>query len=334
MLNKNTSATNKTDLIEICAEYCRENTLQQATVDGYFRILRIFIRDTGIDTVSDITSECIVDWRDSVVSRCTTTTFNTYHRHIRAIFNHCVRKKYMDDNPILLIRQCRRATVRRKACSREEIETLCRLLQAGRDDPVSIFLLRAVAVLYYTGIRLSQLCGLEWNDIDFEGSTIFLREKYSKSGMEWSIPLHEDLHGVLFQMRNEANRLFPDFMKSDQVFFLQRYSDRYLGARMKPDQFARILKKASIRAGVNVSSHRIRHLFATMLANQESEKAGKGDAPLTLVALKEILGHRNIATTVSYIEPRLASQRRVLGGIEPLGGVNDPVSGRRSGTSG
>lgn len=71
-----------------------------------------------------------------------------------------------------------------------------------------------------------------------------------------------------------------------------------------------------------------------MLANQESEKAGKSDAPLTLVALKEILGHRNIATTVSYIEPRLASQRRVLGGIEPLDSVNDPVSSRRSGTSG
>ncbi len=331
---KNNSVNNKADLIEICAEYCRENQMQPATVAGYFRILRIFIRDTGVTTVSGITPECIVAWRDSVISRCTATTFNTYRRHVRAILNHCVRKKYLAENPILLIRQCRNAIVRRKACSREDVERLCQHLQADLGDPVSIFLLRGVATLYYTGIRLSQLAGLEWNDIDFDANTILLREKYSKTGVEWSIPLHEDLHGILLQMQDEARRVFPGFRKTDQVFLLQRYSDRYQGDRMKSDQFARILKKTSMRAGVTVSSHRIRHLFATMLANQESEKAGSGDTPLTLVALKEILGHRNIATTVSYIEPRLASQRRVLGGIKSLTGVNDPVSSRWSGTSG
>ncbi len=231
---KNNSVNNKADLIEICAEYCRENQMQPATVAGYFRILRIFIRDTGVDTVSGITPESIVSWRDSVMSRCTATTFNTYHRHVRAILNHCVRKKYLAENPILLIRQCRRVIVRRKACPREDVERLCRHLQADLGDPVSIFLLRGVATLYYTGIRLSQLAGLEWNDIDFDANTILLREKYSKTGVEWSIPLHEDLHEVLLLMQEEACRMFPDFRKTDQVFLLQCYSDRYQGNQQGP----------------------------------------------------------------------------------------------------
>ena len=283
------------------------------------------MRDTGISRVSEVTPELLLEWRDAVVERCTTTSFNTYYRHLRAILNHCVRKKYLDENPILSIKQFKRVNTRRKACTQEELERLCQHLESDIDNPVSEFLLRAVLTLYFTGMRRAQLCGLRWEDIDFEANTIHFREKHSKVGDEWDSPLHEDLHGILNRMKLEASRRFPDFSNTDQVFFLQRYCTRHRGTRMSPDQFSRVLKKASVRCGVNVSSHRVRHLFATILANQDSDNVRNGEIPLTLVALKEILGHRNLSTTISYIEPRLASQRQVLKGIKSLRGGGDSL---------
>ena len=46
-------------------------------------------------------------------------------------------------------------------------------------------------------IRCAQLCGLTWEDIDFQENTILFREQHSKTGDKWHIPLHEDLHGTL-----------------------------------------------------------------------------------------------------------------------------------------
>ena len=310
-------------LLEVCTWYCNENPLRPESVRGYHRVISVFIRDTGISRVSELSPELLLEWRDSVVNRCTTTSFNTYYRHLRAVLNYCVRKKILDENPLLSIRQFKRAHRRRKACSHDELEKLCQHLQSDVDNPLSDFILRAVLTLFYSGMRRSQLCGLRWHDIDFQSNTICFRADHSKSGRLWEIPLHDELHGILRQMRLEASRRFPDFSESDQVFCLQRYSHRHRGPGMSPDQFSKLLKKAAARCGVNVSSHRIRHLFASILANQDTDNVRNGEVPLTLVALKEILGHRSISTTIGYIEPKLTSQKQMLKGIKSIQGVCD-----------
>lgn len=322
MNNTNRSSFDNQDLVENCLHYCRENVLRPETAAGYLRIIRIFIRDTGTSRVSEITPDLLTEWRESVIRRCTTTTFNTYLRHLRAILNFCLRKKIIVENPLLGIKQFRRATRRRKACSQEDVNRLCQYLLAECDLPWSRFALNAVLTLYYSGIRRSQLCGLEWRDIDFNERTIFLHSEHSKTGASWSIPLHDDLHAVLLEMKREASQCFPGFRDSDQVFLIQRYSPLHRGQRMSPGQLSKIIQKSANRCCVDVCAHKIRHLFATIIANQEAQEAG-GDVPLTLTALRDILGHRSITTTVGYIEPSLSSQREVIRGIRGLAVVQN-----------
>ena len=309
------SPINNLDLTEICERYCKERMLRTASADSYRRCIGVFIGDTGVRTVDAITSEILFEWRDQVVLRCKPASFNTYYTHLRAIVNYCLRKRYIAESPLLGTRWSRRAPRRRKACSQEEVNRLCQYLLSCTDLPWSRFALNMVLTFYYSGIRRAQLCGLEWRDIDFGQRIIHLHSEHSKTGEAWKIPLHQDLHDILLRMKEDAKRRFPDFRNSDQVFLIQRYSPLHKGSRMTPDQLSKIMQKSAKRCGVYVSAHRMRHLFATILANQETRS---GEAPLTLVALKDILGHRSITTTVGYIEPRLETQREVMKGIKGL----------------
>ena len=328
-----TTNTNKFNLLEICDQYCRENTIRPQTISSYKRIVRILLRDTGISFPDEVTHEVLFEWRDSVIGRgCTTTTWNTYHRHIRAVLNYCVRMKLLQENPIVHVKQYRRRNSRGKACSQQDLKKLCQHLQEDTDDPLAVFTLRSLLTLYYTGVRCTQLCGLEWRDISFRKKTIFLHEQYSKTGEKYSIPLHEDLHDILLEMKRDASIRFLDFGPASQVFHLQAYgvSRRYVGNRMTPEQYARVLKRAAQKCRVRVTAHSIRHLFATLLANQEANPK-TGELPLTLVAVKDLLGHRNISTTVGYIEPSLETQREVLRGLKSLTSTSSAVSRSSSG---
>ena len=308
-------------LMDACRDHCRERCLRPYSVDVYANVIQRFMRETGVTTPDQITVNILLAWRDDVAARSSVTTFNNYFRHLRAILNTCVRKRYINENPILLIEQFRNDNKRRKACTAQELTILCQHLNKDTDNPLSLFTLRAVITIYYTGMRRSQLCGLRWSDIDFDRHTIFYRGEHSKNGKAWSIPLHRDLMMILFNMKHEAKGLLYNFREADQVFCVQRWCPRFKGVRMTPEQFSDILKRAARRCGVKVSSHRIRHLMATILANQGSEDLKPGDIPLTLVSLKDLLGHKDISTTISYIEPRLASQRKMLEGLKGFGEI-------------
>lgn len=319
MNNINTKVSIKPSLTEVCALYCDERPLRPSTVRMYTYVTGLFERDTGISALEDITAERLLEWRDDVVARSTTTTFNNYHRHLRSLLNFCVELGLIESNPMSRIKPFTRANTRRKACSRKDILKLCNHLKSDTQNSASPVILAIVLTLYYTGIRCSQLCGLIWRDIDFEQNTIRLRKYHSKNGREWHIPLHNSLRPWLEDLRIDAVDRFADFSESDQVFRIQAYSSRYMGDRLTPMQLTDIFRRFSLRCGVKVTPHKIRHLFATSLANQHREDYEKtGDVPVTLVSIKEILGHSNIATTVSYIEPRLSGQRVVIKGLEDL----------------
>ena len=307
---------NKQDLACICARYCHERPLRPVTIQGYTRLVERFMNDTNVRRVDGVTREILLAYRDQVVERSSPTTYNNYHRHLRALLNFCVDQGLIDENPILKIKPFTRVNVRRKGCTQEDLETLCQFLESDT-RPLSPIILNMVLTLFYTAMRRAQLCGLIWQDIDFGDNTILLRKQHSKNGREWRIALHNDLRDRLVKMKQDARERFPDFSETDQVFWIQRYSTGYSGERLTPDQFAGILRRAARRSGVRISAHMIRHLVATTLANQDpGEFHENGEIPATLNTIKDFLGHESISTTIGYIEARLSTQRQVIKGLE------------------
>lgn len=138
-------------------------------------------------------------------------------------------------------------------------------------------------LMYGSGLRVSELCGLELQAIDLESALVRVRGKGSKDRV---VPVGESalitLRAYLKEGRPKLTR-----PKTGSALFL---SARGQGLSRKT--FWLSVKQATRRAGVNVpvKPHLLRHAFATHLL------AGGAD----LRSIQEMLGHADIATTQIY----------------------------------
>jgi len=145
---------------------------------------------------------------------------------------------------------------------------------------------RAIAELFYsTGIRLSELTGLNLTDIDFSQELVKVRGKGRK---ERIVPAgFRALAAVRAYLDLRAELVRKEFSWNEAPVFLSKS-----GERLAQRDADRILRKAVRRSGIvrNVSPHTLRHSFATHLL----------DAGADLRAIQEMLGHKSLSTTQKY----------------------------------
>ncbi len=134
-------------------------------------------------------------------------------------------------------------------------------------------------VAYRHGLRASELCGLEWSQVDFTGATLHVRRV--KNGKAATHPIRGDEMRALRKLQREA-------AKSPFVFVNER------GTPFSSDGFNWLVKRAGQKAGLpfQVHAHMLRHSAGYKLA---------GDGHDTR-AIQDYLGHRNISNTVRYTE--------------------------------
>lgn len=154
---------------------------------------------------------------------------------------------------------------------------------AEEDGPLSKRDCAMVEVLYASGARVSELCGLDLQDIDYERNTIRVIGKGNK---ERTIPLG-----------NPAMRALEAWLKEGRPALAGDKSDRavFLGARGKriDQRTVRTVVYHALEAlegAVKLGPHALRHSAATHLL--------EGGADLRTV--QEILGHASLATTQIY----------------------------------
>ncbi len=154
---------------------------------------------------------------------------------------------------------------------------------AEEDGPLSKRDCAMVEVLYASGARVSELCGLDLQDIDYERNTIRVIGKGNK---ERTIPLG-----------NPAMRALYTWLKEGRPSLAGDKSDRavFLGARGKriDQRTVRTVVYHALEAlegSVKLGPHALRHSAATHLL--------EGGADLRTV--QEILGHASLATTQIY----------------------------------
>ena len=128
------------------------------------------------------------------------------------------------------------------------------------------------------GLRVSELCDLQWTQVEFETATLYVRR--GKGGVNTTHPLMGDELRALRALKREA--------KSPFVFVSER------GAPFTTAGFASLVERAGIEAkiGFKVHPHMLRHTTGYALAN-------KGTDTRTLQAY---LGHGSIQSTVRYTE--------------------------------
>jgi Site-specific recombinase XerD len=153
-------------------------------------------------------------------------------------------------------------------------------------------------LLYGTGIRVSELCGLNFGSVDFESGTLKVSGKRNKERL---VPLlqrtAESLKEYL-QSRRDEDWVFdrPLFMSSN-------------GKRIIPASVYRIVAR-QIKKFSNVERkgpHTLRHTFATHLLNHGAD----------LEAVRELLGHTSLSTTQIYTHLSIEQLKRVYSKAHP-----------------
>ena len=135
-----------------------------------------------------------------------------------------------------------------------------------------------ILICFRHGLRASEICELQWSDVEFESGTLHLRR--AKGGVTSTHPLLGDELRALRALKREA--------KSPFVFVTER------GAPFSTSGLAKMIERAGVAASLpfDIHPHMLRHATGYALAN-------KGTDTRTLQAY---LGHRSIQSTVRYTE--------------------------------
>jgi integrase/recombinase XerC len=155
---------------------------------------------------------------------------------------------------------------------------------AERDGALALRDRALLEVLYATGLRVGELVGLDWRDLDLSGRVLRVM---GKGGKERMVPFGVPAREALLAWLREWERLrAPDSGRGEPVFLNAQ------GGRLSARSVRRVVDRAVSDASLsgNLSPHALRHSFATHLLERGAD----------LRAIQELLGHSSLATTQRY----------------------------------
>lgn len=204
---------------------------------------------------------------------------------LRAFYKFLVRDGKIKKNPALDIQMSKTEKYMPTFLS---VDEAFQLMQAENDDHTACGLRdRAILELFYSsGLRLSELAGLNIQDVDFSGALVKLRGKGKK---ERIVPMGEQAMAAMRQYLSASERMRKKNDGGDQnsAFFLNAR-----GERITTRSIARIVDEAVAKSGIGrkISPHALRHSFATHLLSAGAD----------LRSIQEMLGHESLSTTQKY----------------------------------
>ena len=138
---------------------------------------------------------------------------------------------------------------------------------------------------YSTGIRLSELVGLEEKDVDLDQMQLKVTGKRNKQRI---IPYGDEYGDSLRHYLSERNAFEKLHVSTDKSLFLDERSRQ----RISPVKVRGIVKKylSMVTTQQRNSPHVLRHTFATAMLNHNAD----------LQSVKELLGHESLSTTEIY----------------------------------
>lgn len=296
-------------LEQLLASYLRSHTLRPASIRNYRAIIRNIQQEQKITLLGELNEDVIIAWRNDVLKRATATTWNNYFTHLRAMMNYAQKKGWVTENVLLAIPKTRVPIRKKKILEQASLQQMFKTIDRHDEHFIPKWFWKTVIkVLFFTGMRQNQLLTLKWRDIDFANNDLLLSLEGSKTHREWNIPLPQGCIDDLRFLREQTERqMGPVDISNHPVFRLQLFNDRFSGYSLTNWQIESFFKKLTKLSGIRISAHRLRHTFATLIAQS-------GENP-DLKSLQYILGHTDIRTTMAYIEPQKKHLEQVINQI-------------------
>lgn len=198
---------------------------------------------------------------------------------LRSFFNYLLREDRVRLNPADGVSAPRSA---RKLPKTLDVDQVSQLLEPGPDEgPLALRDQAMMELFYSSGLRLSELVGLDLQDVDLKDGTVVVTGKGNKTRI---VPVGR-----------YARRAIEDWLpvragwaKAGQLaLFVSRQ-----GGRLGPRSVQQRLRDWAVRRGLpeHLHPHKLRHSFASHVLESSGD----------LRAVQELLGHADISTTQIY----------------------------------
>jgi len=222
---------------------------------------------------------------------------------LRSFFKFLCEEGYSSSDPTAGLRTPR---LEKRLPQFLDLEQVTKLMEAPRGEGVLELRDRAILeTLYSTGMRVSELIGLNASQIDFIGGALKVMGKGRK---ERIVPVGEKALEALNRYLDKRTELFrrrkKDILPDRKALFLNNW-----GGRLTARSVIRMVKKyiGKISTEMNISPHTLRHTFATHLLNAGAD----------LRAVQELLGHVSLSTTQIYTHVTVPRLKKVYDRAHP-----------------
>ncbi len=199
----------------------------------------------------------------------------------RSFLQFCLKKKWIEDNPARVVATPKQEKHVPSFLSEEEVAGFLDLPDSRQ--PLDLRDRCVLELLYATGIRVSELVGINLEDMSFEERLIRIRGKGKKERIVPFGKKARDSLSLYIRARHQLNRGEID----ENALFLNYRGER-LTARSVERIVDRYIRIAALRR--KISPHSLRHSFASHLLSRGAD----------LRVIQELLGHESLATTQKY----------------------------------
>ena len=272
-----------------------ERNRSDLTIKNYGEDLRAFKEFygnlEGCHSWKSVDSDVIRDWMESMMDKGNNaTSINRRLSALRSFYRFALARKLVDKDPVHGVTGPKKGRPLPQFLKENEMD---RLLDAGswtegfedvRDRTI-------IMTFYETGIRLSELIGLDDCMVDFSNRQLKVTGKRNKQRV---IPFGEELLATLrdyMKCRNKEVNL-----QSEALFVTAK------GQRMTSSQVREAVRKnlSKVCTLKKRTPHVLRHTFATAMLNN---KAG-------IESVKKLLGHESLSTTEIYTHTTFEQLKR------------------------
>ncbi len=256
-----------------------ERRLAGNTVENYRRDLLAFsawMRTKGIDEFRTLTGEHLRSFiADEHRRRLSPASLQRRLSALRSFFQHLLKHSELVANPAQGLRAPKAP---RKLPQVLDADEMTRLVEVPTDTTLGRRDRAMLELLYSSGLRLSELCGLRWRELDLGEGLVRVTGKGDKTRL---VPVGSHARAALQEWKTETTPT-PD---------LPVFPGRG-GAPISPRAVQLRLRQIARQQGIwkRVHPHLLRHSFASHVLESSGDLRG----------VQELLGHADIATTQIY----------------------------------
>ena len=279
-----------------------ERNYSEETIKSYREDLRQFEEfareEIGDSAPSEVKAELVREWIVSLMDRgYTSTSINRKLSSLRSFYKFLLRKGEVAVNPLQKITGPKNKKPLPAFLRESDMDSLLDEVDFGegfkgcRDHMI-------IEMFYATGVRLSELIGLDNKDVDFSSSLIKVTGKRNKQRL---IPFGEELKIAMMEYVDVRNEAVPI---RTNAFFVRENGERLSRSIVENLVKRNLSKVVTLKKR---SPHVLRHTFATTMLNHDAE----------LGAIKELLGHESLATTEVYTHTTFEELKKVYNLAHP-----------------